>query len=370
MIRVAHLFDTSGPGGAETVLVTLIRGMDSTRFTSVPFIRQNSWMHSQLLDTGCDFCFLEGPRAYDIGFLAGLVRLLKQQKVDLVHSHEFFMNIYGTMAARMAGIPSVATIHGQVAYAAAKFRRRLAYRFMALSGSPVIVSNQLAERFQKEVGVPRRRIRVIHNGIELHPFTERQNLDSLRNELDVPREAPVIGMVGSLYPLKGYPFFLRAMELVKKEFPSAKFMICGRGKLENELKTLAAQCGLNGAVQFLGFRSDVPRLLQLMDVFVLSSLAEGLSLSILEAMAAARPTVVTDVGGNREIVVEGETGFLIPPENPSAIAEKTLFLLRNKPLAIAMGKAGRRRVQTHFSRDIMLQNYQELYESLVRKQGV
>jgi glycosyltransferase involved in cell wall biosynthesis len=364
MIRIAHLFDTRGPGGAETVLVTLVRGLDPSKFQSFPCIREKSWMREQLRAHDCVFHFLQDARSYDLSFLAGLVKFLRQQKINVVHSHEFFMNVYGTMAARLANIPSVVTVHGQVDYASQKLRRRLACRWMSVGSRMVMVSNQLGGRFHKEVGVDRKRMRTIYNGIDTDAFQENNNLPELRSELGLPEGVPIVGMVGNLYPVKGYPYFIRAMKLVKKDFPDVRVIICGRGKLQRELELLANECGLADSVSFLGFRADVPRLLQLMDVFVLSSLTEGLSLSILEAMAAGKPTVVTDVGGNHEIVVEGETGFLIPPENPVAIAEKVCCLLRDRALGLEMGRNGRQRTRDRFSRERMVQAYQELYETL------
>jgi glycosyltransferase involved in cell wall biosynthesis len=227
-----------------------------------------------------------------------------------------------------------------------------------------MVSNQLGGRFHKEVGVNRERMRTIYNGIDTDAFHKQNNLEELRSELRLPEGAPIVGMVGNLYPVKGYPYFIRAMKHVKKDFPDVRVIICGRGKLQRELELLANECGLADSLSFLGFRADVPRLLRLMDVFVLSSLTEGLSLSILEAMAAGKPTVVTDVGGNHEIVVEEETGFLVPSENPVVIAEKVCLLLHDRALGREMGRKGRQRTLDLFSREKMVQAYQELYETL------
>ncbi len=365
MIRVAHLFDTSGPGGAETVLVTLVRGLDRERFLSFPCIRENSWMHRQLSGCGYGFYFLRNVKMLDFAFIADMVRFLKLQDIDILHSHEFFMNLYGAIVAKVAGIPHVATIHGQVEYAARKLRRRLACRAVSRSGCMVSVSGQVLNRFNREVGVSKRRIRTVYNGIEVDRFQAPPE-SALRSELQIPSGVPVVGMVGNLYPVKGYPYFIRAMEQVKSRFPEARFLVCGRGKLQAQLEDMAKRCGLKDSLKFLGFRPDVPLLLQLMDIFVLSSLAEGLSLSILEAMAAGKPVVVTDVGGNREIVINGETGFVVPPEDPSAIAEKVCLLLQNKEQADRMGERGLWRVKTLFSRDTMVTNYQQLYLSLLQ----
>lgn len=364
MIKVAHFFDTSGPGGAEKVLVTLVRELDPLRFVSIPCVRKDSWMHAELSQKNHEFFFLKDSCSFDFAFLAGIVRFLKEQRVNVVHSHEFFMNLYATAAANLASIPVVATVHGGIEYCALKMRRRLAYRFVALRGCMVTVCHQVAERVHNKLGIPMKRMRTIYNGID-RELPDDANLKKLRFELGLAEGAPVIGMVGNLYPVKGYPFFIQSMQRVKHQFPDARFIICGRGRLQAELEALARQCGLENSLQFLGFRTDVRQLLQTMDIFVLSSLSEGLSLAILEAMDAGKPTVVTNVGGNPEIVVDGETGFLVPAENPEILAEKVSLLLSDRELGRQMGQNGHQRVLSLFSRERMVQNYQNLYEALV-----
>lgn len=347
------------------MLISLVRGLDPESTRSSVCIREDSWMHRQLGNGLTDYMFLRDARALDLGFLASIVRYIKSNMIDIVHTHEFFMNMYGSFAAYLSGIRSIATVHGQVDYAAGKLRRRMAYRWVANAGHLVTVSNQLADRFSKEVGVPQSRIHTIYNGIETEKFRAKHDMDSLRAELGIPGDAPVVGMVGNLYRVKGYKYFIKAMEIVRKSFPDAVFLVCGRGELQSELESLSAGCGLRHHIRFLGFRDDVPALLQLMDIFVLSSLSEGLSLSILEAMAAGKPTVVTDVGGNGEIVVEGETGFLTPSMDEKRLAEKVCVLLRDKELRGRLGKGGHDRVNSLFSQERMLKDYQELYKTLI-----
>lgn len=324
-------------------------------------------MHKQLAEGQNDFFFLRDARSFDLRFLRELVGYVKSRNVDIVHSHEFFMNVYGTLAATLAGIPSVATVHGQLDYTVEKARRRIACRAVASRGCLVAVSNELAMRLSKEVGVPERRVLTVYNGICTDTFQTTHDLAGLRSELGIPKGAKIVGMVGNLYPVKGYQYFIKAMELVRRRFADAAFLVCGRGELQNELESLSAECGLQDNIKFLGFRKDIPALLQLMDVFVLSSLSEGLSLSILEAMAAGKPTVVTDVGGNREIVVDGETGFVVPSGNAGMLAEKVGFLLENRGLGERMGGNGRQRVNSLFSQERMVNDYEKLYKALVDK---
>jgi glycosyltransferase involved in cell wall biosynthesis len=144
-------------------------------------------------------------------------------------------------------------------------------------------------------------------------------------------------------------------------------MIAGRGELLGQLKAEAAELGLDGKVKFLGFRDDIPELLQELDIFVLPSLSEGLPLSALEAMAAGKPVVATDVGGTHEAVIDRHTGLLVPPEDPQALSEGILCLLRQPELAKIFGDAGRKRVEQIFSLETMIKRYEELYDELSLK---
>jgi glycosyltransferase involved in cell wall biosynthesis len=347
----------------------LTRALNPSRFQPFVCIRENSWLHKQLSNERNDFFFLKDTHNLDVRFVWQLTKFFKRNGVDLVHLHEFFMNPHGVFAAALAGTPCVTTAHGLLGYAASKLRRRVAYRCIGRWGCLVTVSKQLASQFSEEIGVPGERIHTIYNGIPIEEFQRPNDMDRLRSEIGVAEGAPVIGMVGSLYPVKGYRYFIEAMETVKRRFPGAVFLVCGEGHLQDDLERFAAERGLNGHIKFLGFRNDVPALLQLMDVFVLSSLSEGLSLSILEAMAAGKPTVVTDVGGNRESVVDGETGFLVPPRNPEALAEKVCLLLRDRTLAERFGRNGRERIISFFSRERMVRDYEQLYLSLLEERN-
>ena len=150
--------------------------------------------------------------------------------------------------------------------------------------------------------------------------------------------------------------------MVVKEFPDATCFFAGRGELLGQLKAEAAELGIEENVKFLGLRQDVPELLQELDIFVLPSLSEGLPLSVLEAMAAGKPVVATDVGGIREAVIDEHTGFLVPAEDPQALSEKILCLLRDRELASRFGEAGRKRVEQVFSLKTMIKGYEELYD--------
>jgi glycosyltransferase involved in cell wall biosynthesis len=190
----------------------------------------------------------------------------------------------------------------------------------------------------------------------------------LRTELGIASTDPVIGVVGSLYPVKGHHHLLAAVPQVLRVYPQATFLIVGKGDLEDSLREEVMRRGLERAVRFLGYREDVPNLLSIMDIFVLPSLSEGLSLALLEAMAAGKPVVATNVGGNPELVRDGVTGFSVPPQDPDAIAGGILSLLGDERRRKIFGDNGRQRVKQYFSLEAMADNYQKLYETCLENQ--
>jgi glycosyltransferase involved in cell wall biosynthesis len=228
----------------------------------------------------------------------------------------------------------------------------------------VAVSEDIARFLCQAVGVKPDKIRTIYNGIETDLFCPNQRMrEQIRQELQVTDEQSVIGAVGNLYPVKGHTYLVRAAATVTEVVPNAVFLIAGRGHLLGRLQAEARELGVENKIRFLGFRDDVPALLQAMDIFVLPSLSEGLPLSAIEAMASGKPVVATRVGGVPEVVVDGETGFLVAPEDAGGLAKKLVCLLKSPCLAQELGSAGCERAKERFSLDRMVKGYEELYDA-------
>ena len=187
-------------------------------------------------------------------------------------------------------------------------------------------------------------------------------VSAIRADLHLVGYDHVIGAVGSLYPVKGHIHLIKALPEILRACPKTLLLLVGQGELEQVLKAEVVKRNLDAHVRFLGFRSDVPALLSLLDVFVLPSLSEGLSMALLEAMAAGKPVVATKVGGNSELVLDGDTGFLIDSESPESISDRVVEVLRDKVRAMGMGDRGRCRVQDKFSFRAMVDRYQNFHE--------
>ncbi|MCK5595141.1 glycosyltransferase, partial [bacterium] len=206
----------------------------------------------------------------------------------------------------------------------------------------------------------------IYNGIDVEDFNKDFDYQARRKEIGVAEDELLVGIFARLYPQKGHKYFLEAASKINKAIDNVKFMIVGEGPLESELKERAMKLGIRGKVIFTGLRHDIPELLHIVDVSVLSSFIEGFSNIILESMAAGKPVVATDVGGNSEAVINGETGFIVPSANSAKLANAIAKILDNKQLRIDMGRKARERV-TKFSIQEMARQTDNLYKTCLAK---
>lgn len=306
---------------------------------------------------------LTGP--LNLQWFRACLRLLHREQVALIHAHEFSAILCGWIVAMMAGIPIVATVHGKN-YFWEKLRRRVIYRLVNRHGTMVAVSQDLKRFMCEKVGVTEERVEVIYNGVAPAQTGTVEEAQTCKAELGVSGCSPLLGVVGSLYPVKGHRFLLEAMPEVLRRWPKAQLLVIGRGELEGALKEQAEQLAIGANVHFLGMRQDVPRLLSVLDVFVLPSLSEGLSLALLEAMASGTPVVATRVGGNPELIDHGRTGFLVQPEDAKDLAANLLNLLNDPAMMQQFGRQAAERVRQHFSMEQMVDRYTDLYARSLR----
>jgi glycosyltransferase involved in cell wall biosynthesis len=301
--------------------------------------------------------------------LRRFARFLREGEISIVHTHDFYTNIFGMTAARMARVPvRIASRRETMGWrtGAQKSVERLSYRM-----AHAIVANAEAVRQQliKE-GVRSDKIITITNGLDMDRVEPPQGLsrEDILALFDLPRDFNLrfVTIVANLrHPVKDHPTFLRAASRVHASNPDARFVIAGEGELMAPMREMARQLGLEQVTHFIGGCERVAELLSVSSVCVLSSKAEGFSNSILEYMAARRPVVVTDVGGAREAVVEGKTGYIVPPGDDEAMADRITRLLNQPEQARAMGEMGRKRVEELFSCRAQLGRAESLYDRLL-----
>lgn len=369
MINILHLIETSVPGGAEKMLLSLVENLDMHRYKSSILLLQDGWLNVQLQKRGFKTILIPQNRSYDFSWLFQMMRVLRDSSVDVMHAHEFAMNTYGSFASVLTGIPIITTVHGKNYYWE-KWRRRSAYRLAAKHSKMVAVSEDLKQFLVREVSIKPETIRVLYNGIDSHLYDLNGTGTDIRKQLGINEKQCLIGTVGSLDTVKGHSYFLKAAAKIVETSMDTMFIVAGSGNLLKSLKKETSLLGIEKNVIFLGFREDIPSVLQCMDIFVFPSLSEGLPLAVLEAMAAGKPVVATDVGGIPEVIGDGQTGFLVPPKNPDLLAEKITFLIRDRALRSRFGHSGRARVQKEFSLQNMVEEYQLLYDHFFNKRSM
>lgn len=296
---------------------------------------------------------------------------------QIVHTHISKSGVLGRLAARAAGVPGIVhTYHGDVFqsyFSPGRSRLLLAFEQMAgaVSDRLIEVSAATMSRHLAYGIASSERFVLIPNGIDLSAWGRpRQEASALRARLGIPAEVPVIGTVAMLVPIKRLDVLLAAAERVATRRPDALFVIAGDGALRRTLEAQAAASGLSSRVRFLGLREDLPSLMSAFDILALSSDAEGCPTAPMEAMAAGRPVVATDVGGVSEVVDHGQTGLLVPRRDPDRLAEAILSLLDSPNRRAAMGTRGRQVVRERYSASAMVDRVDRLYREVLREKGV
>lgn len=370
--RVLHLIDTGGPGGAETICLNLVAGLDSSRWESIPVLPERGWLWQALEDRGFRPILLPSTRAFDVGYLARLVSLGRSRRIDLFQTHLLGSAVYGAMAARLlGGIPQVSTFHGTVDVSVDDPHLRTKMRVVDRSSSRLVfVSHSLERFFARSVRMKRASAGVVYNGIDLGVF-EPGEAPEIRMEFDVEPGEILIGAVGNLRPAKAYDVLLRAMAELGEGAEVRRCLIVGEGSgpLERELRALQAELGLGDLVRFTGFRSDIARVLKALDLLVISSSSEGFSLTAVQALATGIPVVSTRCGGPEEILEGGAAGVLVERASPSALAEGIRRVCRDESLRERLVARGLEVARSRFSVERMIDGYEAIYEGLLRPGG-
>ena len=354
-LRVCHVSLTLKTGGLERILTDIARHHDAAE--SVPeflAIRAVGRFAEEIRRTGCPVHLLQPTGR--IGLIRQMVRQFRTGRFDVVHTHNTYPHLYASLAARLAGVPVVVnTRHGQ--RAGHGWKSRAQFRWAShLVDRIIAVSDDAARLCVQPDGVPARKVIRIWNGIDLRDFS-----------FTGPAAAPIAISVARLSAEKDFPTLLRAVALAIREVPDLQLKLVGDGAERAKLEGLTRELGITSCVEFLGERTDVPNLLAQAGFFVSSSLTEGISLTLLEAMAVGLPVVATAVGGNSEIVADGVTGQLVPHANPEALARAIVTMCRTEDRWAALGQAGRDRVSEHFEVHRMVSDYERLYRELLEQ---
>ena len=367
-IRLLFVLTSPVRGGVEEVVLALLRRLDPGEF------RLGLAAPQRLLDAfapdlagvrvEAEAVAVERPR--DQAGLRRLSRFMRRFAPDVVNPHLFRTTAIAAPLARWHRARVVETYHGREGWrggVAAFLPDRLLSRFV----DRVIAVSEAARTFLiRGKGYAAGKITVVPNGRDLSVFRPGAAREGARKELGLDRAVPLVGVVGRLEEQKGHGYLLEAWPAVVGEFPDARLLLVGDGSLRDALEARARALGVADSLIFAGFRSDVPRFLDAMDVVCLPSLYEGMPLTAIEGSAMARPVVATAVDGTPEVVRDGRTGRLVPPADPAALGRALGDLLRDPDAARQLGQAGRDWVLSHFDLDRQVAATAHVYRSLVR----
>jgi glycosyltransferase involved in cell wall biosynthesis len=362
---ILHTIESGGPGGAETVVLNLVRRLDPRRFRSVVLLPPGPWLNPRLRELGVPVVEVSWKSWYDPSGPMSMVQTIRKHGVDLIHSHLPGQNFYSCIAGLLTRRKVLVTYHGPVEFQdaeSAKGKARL--WFVRKAADRTIVVCRMVKGILAERGFREDRISVIYNGIDPAPYASPA-AGTLRSELGLGPDVKLVGMIANVRQSKGYDVLVRAAAEVCRRFPSARFVGVGHVDegLARPVRQLVAELSLGDKFVFAGFRADVPQVLSELDVFVLSSTSEGMPLAVLEAMAGSKAIVATRCGGIPEVLEDGRSGLLVPPSDPAALAQAIGQLLSDESSALRMGQNAQARLRTQFTLDGMIERYEDLYLS-------
>ena len=302
--------------------------------------------------------------------LAFLRRMIVNNKISLLVTYHENSDVYGLVMSRICNIPIISN-RRDMGYKT-KFRHKLLYRSSGRFYDAVItVCDAIKAEVVKRRWFPADKISSIYNGVDLSKFGITRDNGCLKREVGIDPMGPVVGFIGNIRRIKGIEYFIEAASIVLQRNSNVEFLIIGEdfkriGYARSDLELLGKKLNASNKIHFIGKRNDVVELISIFDVGVVPSLSEGFSNVILEYMASSKPVVATNVGGNPEAVIHGETGFLVPPRDSVALAEAISSMLENSEMRQRFGVAGRRRAENQFSMKGMLRSYEEVFDRTLR----
>jgi glycosyltransferase involved in cell wall biosynthesis len=373
MRTVLHLIETTGLGGAEQVLLDLVRTLDRKRWRPVVVVPASGWLRDKLDEEGIEVIELPERGAFDLAWLARIVAITRRVDAAVIHSHLFGSAVRAGIIARICGIPAIGTIHGQMDFQPHERWKGFKLRIVrqGLRGL-VFVSEPLRQLCLESMRLRPSMTQVISNGVDASRFTPERK-SNVRLELGISSDEFVVGCVGRLQPVKGTDTFIEAAARLKSISPGCRFVVVGDGDADytRQLVALRDRLGLSNDLIFTGFRADVSEVMKAFDIYALTSRSEGFSLSTIEAMASGLPVVATRCGGPEQIVEDGATGFLVENGSPDAVANAIDRLRRDRKQRARFGTAAREVVLKRYTLEAQVRAYEALYDRVLtpRRRG-
>lgn len=365
-INILHIIPGLGIGGAERVVLSLHRCTDRSRFRSwivhwgeqQALISQGEMSDSTIIREKLD-------KVLSVGTICKLLRIVRENQVDIIQTHLIDADLLGFFVSLLTRKPVIITVHSYPF--PTETRHGLRYRIISLFNSRFIcVSNTVKGHFSRVTGISPVRIDVVYNGIPLDEFSKEgseQERAALRRQLSIPSDHGVVGTVARLIDDKGHRYLLSAVPSILAAHPKTSVLLVGDGELRAELVALCRDLNIEKKVIFAGSRTDIPDLLDIMDIFIYPTFREALGISVIEAMAMGKVIVATDDAAIPELITIGQEGLLVHPGDPQGIATAVIDLLNNPERRQILGKAAKRKA-TQFSIEQMARKMEEIYRQI------
>jgi len=366
-LKILHLISSRGLYGAERVAIELCKKMRQYNCESIIGALQNTHNpHVEIADearkNSIRSVIFSCKGKLDFKVIFSIKSFVKNNDIDIIHCHGYKSNFYGVLAGRK-GTPIVTTNHNWlISHWRLRMYRQLDSILMRYFDRIIAVSDGIKTEMQK-YAVPEGKIRVIDNGIDMARFHGISSAASVKKELGLGEDITIVGTIGNLGQEKGQKYLLQAARGINQNYKNVKILLVGDGPLQADLMQQAVQLGLSDSIIFTGYRTDIPRLLSIMDIFVLPSLIEGLPMVLLEAMASKKPIIATNVGAIPK-VINNDNGILVEPKDVAGLQHAIENLLQNSAMRHKYATAGYETVKANFSSDRMCSKYYELYKEV------
>lgn len=368
-IPLAYVVYALAVGGSETLARRLALGLTRRRRYSCALyaVHHEGPLADLLKADGIPCRAFSRKGKWDPGLLVRLIRQFRANGTRVVHTHHLGQLLYGGLAARLAGCRLVHTEHEY--FSLRRPRAQQLLRVLAcLADRVTAVAEPVTKFLQDTVGLLPSKLITIHNGVEIDRYESANPRD--RHEWGFNDSDVVVGCVARLSPEKGHTVLLQALRQVVSRHPHTRLLLVGEGQERERLQSLATDLNIARSVRFLGLRGDVPEVLAACDVFTLPSLEEGFPMVILEAMAAGKPIVASEVGAIPDVIRHGATGLLVPPGDAHALACALCDLIEDVGARRRLGETGRAFVRDAYDFERMVSRYDELYQTVLREAGM
>ncbi|HBR21120.1 MAG TPA: glycosyltransferase family 1 protein [Nitrospiraceae bacterium] len=359
-LTILHTESSTGWGGQENRTLQECIGLKKRGVRVIILCQPESRLNKRALAEGIEVRTCRMKKSYDILAISHILKLIRSENIDIISSHSGRDSLLAGIAGRLSRKKPIIV---RTRHLALPITSKFTYSLLA---HKVVTVSEYVKQYLIEKDIASGKVAAIPTGIDTDKFNPERVNDSLRQELGLQKDVPVIGTIAILRRKKGHHIILDAMPLVLKEIPDAVFVFAGDGPQRDNILNKIKASGLSEKVFMLGLRKDIPEILKSIDIFALPTLQEALGTSFIEAMAMGKPVIGADVGGVSEVIKNGVNGYLVEPDNPLALAEAIIKMLKDREAARLMGTEGRKIVEKDYTVEKMCERMYAIYLSLIK----